>query len=50
MHHIVVHFQVPVDTSMRKIWQPNVMAGSNDPLFQAAMKHYFDMADDDKNG
>jgi len=50
MHVIVMHFQVPTDPSMKKIWQPNVLAGHKDPVFQAAMKKYFDMADDDKNG
>jgi hypothetical protein len=50
MYNIVVHFQFPVDASMKRIWQPNMMANSSDPVFQAAMKRYFDMADDDKNG
>lgn len=50
MHTIILHFQVPVDVSMKKIWQPNVLAGSSDPVFQKAMRRYFDMADDDKNG
>lgn len=50
MYQIVVHFQFPTDPTMKAFWQPNMMSGSSDPVFQAAMKRYFDMADDDKNG
>ena len=50
MYHIVVHFQFPTDATMKLYWQPNMMSGAADPVFQAAMKRYFDMADDDKNG
>ena len=50
MYHIVVHFQFPTDPTMKLYWQPNMMSGAADPVFQAAMKRYFDMADDDKNG
>jgi hypothetical protein len=41
---------VPLDPSLKRIWQPNLVAGYSDPVFQTAMKKYFDMADDDKNG